>query len=95
MDISRCLTISMAHISKETEEKLFKECNSNKMQVFVCRKSDFGYFIYVPQDLPLRDDRAIPDDLWECMLLAYEKDCEWLCVDCDGEEVKDLPVHDW
>ena len=40
-------------------------------------------------------DKSIPDDLWECMLLAYEKDCEWLCLEYCGEEVEDLPVYDW
>ena len=93
MDISRCLMISTYHITQETDEKLSKESDSNEMQISVYKKANFGYFIYVPQNLPLEDNRTIPDDLWECMLLAYENNCEWLCLHCDGEEVEGLPVY--
>ena len=81
MDIEKMLTISTAHVSHETEEKLDKESYSDEMQLSVYKKEDYGWFIFIPDTI---DDKNIPDELKKCIELAKRNDCSWLCLDCDG-----------
>ena len=90
MDITRVLTISTAHITEETNNKLQDNGEFNFMALSVYKKGDYGYWIYV--DLPCTD---IPKDLKQCLELALKHDCQWLCLDCDGEEVQELPTYNW
>ena len=97
MDIERILTISTAHISSTTSELLSIEPETDTMGINVYCKADYGWFIYVPNNLieHYNGGYDIPEDLWSCMLFAYEKDCNWLGLDCDGDVVKDLKTYDW
>lgn len=95
MDITKCLTISTMHISLETEEKLLEEEYKNNMFLTVYRKSNFGFWIYVPCDKDEFHTDNVPKDLRGCMDLAHENDCRWLCLDCDGEDVDCLQKYDW
>lgn len=90
MDITRILTISTAHITEETDKKLQDNSEFNLMALSVYKKEDYGYWIYV--DSPCDD---VPEDLKQCLELALKYDCQWLCLDCDGEEVPELPTYDW
>lgn len=92
MDITKMLTISTAHITEETATKLDLEANTDDMQLSVYLKADYGWLVYVNKDL---DNRNIPDDLRKCLELAKANDCEWLCLDCDGEIVDGLDVYEW
>jgi len=92
MEITKMLTISTAHITKETADLLNIEPDNDNMQLSVYNKADFGWFIYVNIDL---DNRNIPDDLRRCLDLAKDNDCNWLCLDCDGEVVDGLDVYEW
>lgn len=95
MDITKCLTISTAHITQETKHKVEFEELLNKMGLIVYKKGRVGYWIYIPDDFIESDHMEIPFDLWKCMLVAYENDCRWLCLDRDGMEIKLLPTYDW
>lgn len=91
MDITKVLTISMAHITEETCEKLQAESEQNDMGLCVYDKAEYGYWIYIGS----LDEKNLPEDLRMCMELAQKNDCQWLCLDCDGEEVPELPTYDW
>lgn len=98
MDITRCLTISTAHVSKETISLLEKECKSQDiLPVIAYKKGDYGFWVYCPDDMMeyFGGGENVPNDLWECMLVAYEHDCRWLCLDRDGEVVEKLLVYEW
>lgn len=99
MAIIRCLAISVSHISKDTHDALINRSEFDEMLPYVDNMEDRGLILGVYSDyieeMIEEGDKSIPDDLWECMLLAYEKDCEWLCLEYCGDEVKDLPVYDW
>lgn len=97
MEITRCLTISTGHITAQTMQQLEKEPEMNQIQLSVYRKGDFGYWIYCPQNMltTLNNGKYIPEDLWKCMCLANTNDCEWLCLDSDGQEIADLPLYEW
>lgn len=95
MDITKCLTMSIAHITRTTEEKLEHEPDTNLMNLSVYKKSEYGYWIHVPEDFLKSDRMEIPFDLWRCMMMAYENDCRWLCLDRDGMEIELLQTYDW
>lgn len=94
MDIAKVLTISTAHISEETAELLSIEPETDTMGLSVYCKSEYGWFIHVPDDIRERGE-SIPKDLWSCMLVAYTHNCKWLCLDCDGHEMKELETYEW
>lgn len=93
MEISKMLTISTVHITKETNDLLESEADKNITIGFpeVYGKENYGYFIHVPEDL--EEYEEVPRDLLKCMLLAQKNDCEWLCLDCDGEVVDELETY--
>ena len=104
LEISKMLTISMAHVSKETADLIKDECNTWCRPEFpACFvKGEYGYFVHVPEDWLTEDEEGVPicayevpDDLFYCMDLAYENRCNWLCLDYNGMIVEDLQVFDW
>ena len=95
MDITKVLTISTAHITEETDRKLQDESEVNNMCISVYDKAEYGYWIYVDPFDGLMCHKNIPEDLLNCIKLARRNDCQWLCLDCDGEVVSELPTYDW
>ena len=95
MDIAKVLTISTAHITEETDRKLQDESEVNNMCISVYDKAEDGYWIYIDPYDRLMCHKNIPADLLNCIKLARQNDCRWLCLDCDGEEVPELPTYDW
>ena len=92
LEISKMLTLSTAHITKDTNRLLANEPYADGIQLSVFTKADFGYFIYVNDNL---ENRNIPGDLKVCLELAKENGCKWLCLDCDGDTVEGLEEYDW
>ena len=93
MEISRMLTISTAHITESTAKEL--ENFGPPIPDWLCwlsvyTKSDYGWWIFVDDSEP-----TTPSDLAACLRLARRHNCEWLCLDCDGEIVDELPTYDW
>ena len=95
MDITKVLTISTAHITEETDRKLQDKSEVNNMCISVYDKAEYGYWIYIDPYDRLMCHENIPEDLLNCIKLARQNDCRWLCLDCDGEEVSELPTYDW
>ena len=94
MDITRCLTISTAHISSDTARKLSIEPDTNMLGLSVYEKGEFGWWIYVG-DNSANISKDLPLDLMACISEAFTNNCQWLCLDCDGEEIDSLPTYDW
>lgn len=90
MEIYKMMVLSTGHISKETA-KLLEE---DKVGVVVYPKDEYGWFIVVT-DWNGIDADPVPDDLAECLKIAEENGCDWLCLDCDGETVENLPIYQW
>ena len=96
MEIDRIITISSAHVSRETYEWLTEEADKQDAQipVVVYAKSAYGFFIYIPKDIRSKH-KDIPADLLDCVLFADRNDCRWLCLDRDGEMSDDLITYNW
>lgn len=103
MEISRMLTISTAHITKETADNLNKDCLPLNPEhcsdhafcfhigIAVYPKDDYGWFLWIgPAELSLA-----PPDLRQCIEFARRHNCEWLCLDCDGLIEGSLQTYEW
>lgn len=88
MEISKCLTISTAHITEDTSLKIKHKC----IELPIYDKAEYGWWICAA-DVDIKDN--IPSDLLACIKLAHHNGCEWLCIDCDGEVLDCLPVYNW
>lgn len=88
MNITRCLTISTAHITHETALAL---TNGDEVGVAYYTKDDCGWWIYT--DVVI--NKYLPDDLAKCLRVAIAYKCEWLCLDCDEEVLDRLPAYEW
>lgn len=89
MEINKMLTISTAHISEETAKLLDKD----EIGIPVFNKGNYGWFIFVPQ----YNDYVsyIPKDLNHLLTFAKDCDCDWLCLDADGEILDYLETFVW
>lgn len=103
MDIARVLTVSTAHITKETAKFIDNVCEDNnlsnlivynKVAKYIGSTEHYGWFIYCNVDFP---DLKAPEDLLKIMCFARDNSCDWLCIDRDGEVVssKYLNVYEW
>lgn len=91
-DIAKLITISSGHISEKTAKLLNDEPTKHNMDLAVYPKAQFGWFIYIGA-LDTNAYDHLPEDLKACALFTREHDCEWLCLDSDGEEMKELPMY--
>lgn len=90
------LTLSTAHITEETAEKM-EVVGFECLAVYV--KGEYGFFIPVPDLSMLHEDSCfhdeLPEDLFACLKFAASQDCCWLMLDNDCEMASGLPVYDW
>lgn len=91
-EINRMITLSTAHIKESTADYLNDETRED---LIVYPKLDFGWFICVDTDCIDEELERIPEDLAAVIRFAKENDCQWVCLDCDGPIVDDLPQYDW
>lgn len=89
MEKQTMLVVSTGHVSEETAAML----EDNNIGVSVYSKDDYGWFVVVTDWKEFEEE--IPEDLARCLKLAEEKNCSWLCLDCDGETYPELPVYHW
>lgn len=89
MEFYKMMIISSGHVSKKTASLL----DEDNVGVIVYDKKNYGWFIVVSdwQDVEL----PIPDDLKQCLAYAENCGCDWLCLDCDGEQCLELPFYNW
>lgn len=94
--IMSMMEISTAHIKEQTSLFLNDEDRINDVGMIVYKKEDCGWFIWISGKLE-RDygNKEIPEDLWECMVYAWESNCDWLVLDHDGEVDEYLETYEW
>lgn len=98
MEITRMLTISTSHISKETADLLAGEYPIDSVPVWeisvgIYAKEEYGWYIYF--SLAEHIHPSMPEDLAACLRLARKHDCSILCLDTDGDIVDSLATYDW
>lgn len=90
------ITLSTAHITEETSHLLDDEWVVDKWGLIVYAKGSYGWFIHIPEDVDFStEDCKTPQDLRRCIQYTINVDCEWLCLDRDGDIVDELPTYDW
>ena len=88
MEIDRMLTLSTAHICQDTAEKM----ENHLLDLTIYEKGKYGWIIYVDPEIA---GKKIPQDLSSILKTAEKAGCTWLCLDCDGEKIKNLPTYEW
>lgn len=88
MEIDRRLTLSTAHICQDTAEKM----GNHLLDLTIYEKGKYGWIIYVDPEIA---GKKIPQDLSSVLKTAEKARCIWLCLDCDGEKIKNLPTYEW
>ena len=101
-EIYAMVTISTAHITEKTADALHgithrHPAYSKEAMAWptVFEKGEYGYFLYISDDLYDRED-TMPADLFACCCYAAAHECTWLVLDRDGPIMKnDLPTYEW
>ena len=95
MEISKMITMSTGHISEETS-KILRDIN-NTLPISVYDKTGFGWFIYLPIDKTedARILKELPKDLAMIFMFARHHMFDVICLDCDGNDIDELPIYDW
>ncbi len=92
------LDISTAHVSESTGAMLntWAELACPPGAAIVHNKGEYGWLVYVPSEMSSREDKhLIPDDLWDVMVYAHAKGCDWIMFDRDGVTIPALKEFEW
>lgn len=97
-EIEKSFVCSTCHITAEDNKRLEKE-KEDELSSILMYKYEYGYRLYVG-DLPdeyIAEYRAagLSDELCNLLRIAYQLDCKWLVLDCDGSDYEELPSFDW
>lgn len=89
------LTISSRHVSADTKDLLDQATDDNEEDPMpsVYEKQGYGWFVACDPDNEETWDNY-PADLVQCMKLARDNGCFWLCLDADGPRVETLEFFD-
>lgn len=92
MTIHRIPEISTAHITEEVSNRLHKHDNP---WCACAPYYDCGFFLYL--DEPYGGDEPVPQCLLDIRdwLVAHGFTDRWVRLDCDAEQMPDLPAYDW
>jgi len=95
MEISKMLTLSTAHITRETAEALGSPPSDHTHEWLewfsYYDKADYGWWIPTNS----AELKQLPPDLAACIRFAKSNGCDWLCLDCDGPIENCLPTYEW
>ena len=95
LEIDKMLTISSRHVSADTKDLLDQAADDNEEDPMppVYEKQGYGWFVACDPDNEETWDNY-PADLVQCMKLARDNGCFWLCLDADGPRVETLEFFD-
>ena len=95
LEIDKMLTISSRHVSADTKDLLDQAADDNEEDPMppVYEKQGYGWFVACDPDNEETWDNY-PADLVQCMKLARNNGCFWLCLDADGPRVETLEFFD-
>ena len=97
--ITRMLTLSTAHIAKETAQMMDQMYDGKVIPgghpvSYLCFDAvEYGYLVWANAD-----DETIkryPQEIAEAVRLAKANDCTYIRYDCDALTVEGLPTYDW
>lgn len=90
------LTISSCHVSADTKNLLDQAVNDNEEDPMppVYEKQRCGWFVACNPDNEETWDNY-PADLVQCMKLARDNGCFWLCLATDGPRLETLDFFDY
>lgn len=92
LKIEKMLTLSTAHIDKETCDILANIAENPDAATFpVYNAGDWGWFIPVNNHIPNGSTRPLTN----CIVAALAAKCDWLCLDADGPVIADIPTYEW
>jgi len=57
------------------------------------KKGDYGWFMYVPADMPLAG--VEPVAIIDCIRYAKSRGCSWIMFDRDASTTTTLPTYEW
>lgn len=100
LEISKMLTVSTAHLTKEDVRYLELAGSTDYGDLTVYEKrfhsvyyeSLYGWFVYVPDDL---NEIDVSENLKHILAFAKSHECDWMCFDEDGCVIKELDTYDW
>lgn len=94
LDVRRFIVISTGHVTEATA-KLLDDVPVDEWPCLGGRYGDYGWFVYAhDENCGVGKDR-IPDDLFAVMIWARKERCDYVLLDCDGDQIDALPHHDW
>lgn len=93
-DVRRFIVLSTGHVTEKTA-KLLDDVPVDEWPCLGGRYGQYGWFLYAHDENCGTGKDAIPDDLFAVMTWARKQGFEYLLLDCDGDEVEGLPIHDW
>ena len=95
LEIDKMLTISSLHVSADTKDLLDQAADDNEEDPMppVYEKQGYGWLVACDPDNEEIWDNC-PTDLVQCMKLARDNGCFWLCLDADGPRVETLEFFD-
>lgn len=93
--IRKFLDISTAHLSPEARKLL--EADGGDVNLSLDPHGGpsglYGWWLWAGSDR--NDMEGVPADLIAIMDYAVAHDCDWICFDCDAEEIDGLPLFEW
>lgn len=85
-EISKMLTLSTAHVTKETADAI-----NDGFDLVTFNKDEYGWFLHVATC----HAKDLPSDLTAVVDYTKALGCEWLCLDRDGDVNPNLPTWEW
>lgn len=93
-DLRRFIVLSTSHVSAATAKRL----EDTPVEDWPCLGGPYGgygWFLYAHDENAGTGDDEIPADLFAVMAWVRKQGCDYLLLDCDGDEVEGLPTYDW
>lgn len=97
LEVSKILTLSTAHLSRETRENMSRDTFNNEVEPTIYPKTlfgiNYGWFVYFNNSDETRM-HDLPDDLKAAIRFAGSiKNCDVICFDADAKPIKQLPTY--
>jgi hypothetical protein len=85
-EIAKMLVLSTAHLNPYVSQRVLPGVGYPAFQ-----KDNFGWFIYVMDDLPTE----MPNSLKVVLNYASDLSCDWVMFDQDAPTLPSLPEYEW
>lgn len=92
--IFKLLSISMAHVTDAGVEYLKRSPRESALSVY--QLAEFGFLVWVPEesDLIYLERQGVPPCVRRVLEFAFDRGCEWVILDDDAPEIRELPVYE-